>query len=203
MSDQPQSQAAVESQSDDGDCPDDRANVSRGASASGFNAIREVRPEASGEDLGVQADAVEAAEDFLAGLLDVFDVDYEIERREIDVDSIELAVTGSDLGLLIGPRGQTLAAIQDLTRTAVPRSASPKRIYLDIAGYREARREALEGFTKGLVAEVIESRIARVLDPMPAADRKVVHDTANRVGGVVTSSEGEDPKRRVVISPAG
>jgi len=152
--------------------------------------------------VGIDEDAVEVAEDFLDGLLDVFGLDYDLERRDVDDDTVELAITGSDLGLLIGHRGQTLAALQELTRTAVQRSGSSQRVYIDVAGYREARREALQRFTQEVAGQVVRSGAATVLDPMPAADRKVVHDTANGIEGVSTSSEGEEPRRRVVISPS-
>ena len=73
---------------------------------------------------------------------------------------------------------------------------------IDIAGYRERRREALSRFTEQVVAQVVSSGEPRALEPMSAADRKVVHDTVNSLSGVATRSEGEDPFRRVVILPA-
>ena len=150
-------------------------------------------------------DAAEVAEEFLQGLLAAFGARSQIERRVLDEDTIELAVTGDDLGLLIGPRGQTLAAIQELTRTVVQRRIvghSP-RLMLDVAGYRQARREALERFTRSVADQVKTSGTAMALEAMPAADRKVVHDTINTIDGVSTTSEGEDPDRRVVILPEG
>ncbi|MGQ0744705.1 MAG: RNA-binding cell elongation regulator Jag/EloR [Acidimicrobiales bacterium] len=147
-------------------------------------------------------DGIEVAEEFLEGLLDTFGVDFELSHRDLDNDLVEICVTGDDLGLLIGPRGQTLSAIQDLTRTVVQREGSNQRLVVDIAGYREARRVALDRFTREVVAEVLKTGRAQSLEPMPAADRKVVHDTANQIAGIATESEGEDPNRRVVISPA-
>ncbi|MDP8936622.1 MAG: Jag N-terminal domain-containing protein [Actinomycetota bacterium] len=148
-------------------------------------------------------DAVEVAEEFLTGLLAAFGARSQVERRVLDDDTVELAVTGDDLGLLIGPRGQTLAALQELTRTVVQRRIvghSP-RLMLDVAGYRQARREALERFTRSVADQVRSSGTPVALEPMPAPDRKVVHDTANALDGVSTTSEGEDPDRRVVILP--
>lgn len=148
------------------------------------------------------ADEVEVAEEFLAGLLDTFGADYTIERQELEDDLVELSVRGDDLGLLIGGRGQTLSAVQELARTVVQRQSRgrPGRIIVDIAGYRQARRQALERFANQVADEVRESGVARVLEPMPPADRKVVHDAINVLPGVTTSSEGEEPRRRVVIS---
>lgn len=146
---------------------------------------------------------VEVAESFLAGLLETFGSPFTIEQRPLDDDLVELSVKGEDLGLLIGPRGQTLAAVQELTRTVVQRQSQGRagRILLDIAGYRQARRAALERFATGVADQVRATGVPRVLEPMPPADRKVVHDTINALEGVTTSSEGEEPRRRVVISP--
>jgi spoIIIJ-associated protein len=143
-------------------------------------------------------------EEFLRGLVSAFGVTGTVARHELDGgDTIELAVEGQDVGMLIGPRGQTLSALQELTRTVVQRRAGDThpRIVVDVAGYRKDRREALERFTRDVAGQVLESGAERVLEPMPAADRKVVHDTANTIDGVSTTSEGEEPRRRVVILP--
>jgi spoIIIJ-associated protein len=150
------------------------------------------------------AEQAELARDFVDGLIDAFGFDGAVSTAVVDDDTIEVSVAGEDLGLLIGPKGQTLLAIQELTRTAVQRRVPGRtaRLHVDVAGYREKRREALERFTQQVVEAVLESGSRRVLEPMNAADRKVVHDTANAIGGVSTVSEGEDPDRRVVILPA-
>ena len=77
------------------------------------------------------------------------------------------------------------------------------RIRIDVAGYRQRRREALEKFTQQVAAQVLESGTQKALEPMNAADRKVVHDTANGIDGVRTISQGEEPRRRVVLLPTG
>ena len=149
-------------------------------------------------------DPGELGEEFLSGLVAAFGVKGTVARTTLDDgDTIELAVEGDDVGMLIGPRGQTLSAIQELTRTVVQRRAAEHhpRIVVDVGGYRKARREALERFTRDVAAEVVASGVVRVLEPMPPADRKVVHDTANAIDGVSTTSEGEEPRRRVVIEP--
>jgi spoIIIJ-associated protein len=146
----------------------------------------------------------EAAEAFLSGLVEAFGLDGTVTSEEVD-DAVEVRIDGSDLGLLIGPKGRTLWALQELTKTVVQRQQGgglSTRIRVDVAGYRERRKEALERFTKDAAAAVLESGQARALEPMGAADRKVVHDTVNDIDGVVTRSEGEDPRRRVVIAPA-
>ena len=149
------------------------------------------------------ADEVEVAETFLTGLLETFGAPFTVERRELEDDMVELSVTGEGLGLLIGPRGQTLAAVQELTRTVVQRKSRGRasRIVLDVSGYRQARRQALERFALEAAEQVKVSGVPRVMEPMPPADRKVVHDALNPVDGVGTTSEGEEPRRRVVIMP--
>lgn len=156
----------------------------------------------AGEGADVEAQAT-LAEDFVDGLLDALDIDADIET-EVGEDAIEIAVTGQDLGMLIGPKAATLTAIQELTRTAVQRHSEDRiaRITVDVAGYRQKRREALERFTRQVAEEVLSTQEQRVLEPMSPPDRKVVHDTANSIDGVTTSSEGEEPNRRVVIRPA-
>jgi spoIIIJ-associated protein len=145
----------------------------------------------------------EVAREFLAGLVETFGLEADIAITTIDEDTVELALDGEDLGLLIGAKGSTLQAIQDLTRTVVQRrtGAAHGRLLVDISSYRAKRRAALERFATQLAEEVRSSGTRKALEPMSAADRKVVHDTINGLEGVSTTSEGEDPNRRVVILP--
>ncbi len=162
------------------------------------------KEQAMTEDVTVQEQA-EIIEGFLEGLVDAFGVEASIRRDEVDDETIELDLTGDDLGLLIGPKGRTLWAIQELSRTVVQRQATGThhgRVRIDVGGYRQRRKEALVRFTRQLAAEVQESGVARSLEPMGAADRKIVHDTVNEMDGIATTSEGEEPRRRVVIVPA-
>jgi spoIIIJ-associated protein len=149
------------------------------------------------------AEQGEVARAFMAGLVDRFRTPAEVTVEELDDAIVEVRVTGRELGLLIGPRGQTLAAIQDLARTVVQRHTPSHvgRVVVDVAGYRQRRRAALEQFTHRVADDVVASGVQKVLEPMSAADRKVVHDTANDIPGVHTTSEGEDPRRCVVILP--
>lgn len=149
-------------------------------------------------------DAGEVGEEFLRGLISAFGVQGSVSKTVLDDgDILELAVEGDEVGMLIGPRGATLAAIQELTRTVAQRKAAEgqPRIVVDVAGYRKDRREALERFTREVAGQVAATGVVRVLEPMPPADRKVVHDTVNSMEGVSTTSEGEEPRRRVVIQP--
>lgn len=147
---------------------------------------------------------VATVEGFVRGLVDAFGATATIEVAEIDDETREVRVTGDDLGLLIGPRGLTLQAVHELARTVVYRAApdgQEGRVRIDIGGYRERRRQALEAFATKIAQEVAESGTAKALEPMSPPDRKVVHDTINEVDGVRTTSEGEEPRRRVVVLP--
>jgi spoIIIJ-associated protein len=147
----------------------------------------------------------EIAKGFVVGLLDRLDLDGDVTVEPVDDDTIEVAVTGGELGMLIGPKGAALAALQDLTRTVVQRRTGARNgwIVVDVSGYRRKRREALEKFTRGVADEVRGSGTRQALEPMTAADRKIVHDTVNDIDGVTTTSEGEEPRRRVVLLPEG
>jgi len=149
--------------------------------------------------VGVQADIIT---EFLEGLLVAFGVEGTVTRTEVDDETIELSVDGEDLGLLIGPKGQTLTAVHELSRTVLQRRATGRhvgRVRIDIGGYRQRRQEALARFVQQQAEQVLAEGTARALEPMNSADRKVVHDTVNEIEGVATVSEGADPDRRVVI----
>ncbi|HEY5244029.1 MAG TPA: R3H domain-containing nucleic acid-binding protein [Acidimicrobiales bacterium] len=147
----------------------------------------------------------EVARDFLQGLLARYGLDAAIETRILDEETVEIAATGDGLGVLVGPKGATLAALQDVTRTVVQRQCPGKtdRILVDVAGYREKRAAALQRFSQQVSAEVVETGTERALEPMSPADRKVVHDAVKEIDGVASRSEGEDPSRYIVIAPAG
>lgn len=142
--------------------------------------------------------------EFLDGLVAAFGLEATTSWEEVDEDNVEVRVDGTNLGLLVGPKGRTLQAVTDVARSVVVRHAdgiSPGRVHIDVAGYRQRRREALARFTRDVVQQVLDSGTARALEPMSPADRKVVHDTVNELDGVVSTSEGEEPNRRVVINP--
>jgi spoIIIJ-associated protein len=149
---------------------------------------------------------VQITEEFAKGLVQAFGYEAETTTATAeDHESAEVRIDGGELGLLIGPKGRTLAAINEISRAVVLRQldAAPEgRVHVDVSGYRQRRREALERFARSVAEEVISSGRAKALEPMSAADRKVVHDAVGEIDGVQTSSEGEEPSRRVVIAPA-
>jgi spoIIIJ-associated protein len=145
----------------------------------------------------------DAAVVFMDGLASAFGAESECE---LDIDGIEidLRVNGSDLGLLVGPGGRTLNAIQDLVRVSAQRRLGDHetRLRIDVAGYRARRSEALQKFAADVASSVRESGSPRALEPMTSADRKVIHDALNEEDGVSSRSEGDDPSRRIVVEPA-
>jgi spoIIIJ-associated protein len=151
------------------------------------------------------ADQARLAEEFLVGLLERLGTKASVSTEVLEDRIVELNVTGEGLGILIGPRGTTLLALQELTRTVVQRhgQAAESRIVVDVNGYRKRRHEALARFARQVAQEVAATNTKRALEPMPPSDRKVVHDAVNEVPGVTTISEGEEPNRRVVLVPLG
>jgi spoIIIJ-associated protein len=145
----------------------------------------------------------ESAAAFLSGLATAFGYDSTTETINGEGGDVEVRLQGAELGPMIGPRGQTLQAVQELTRlVAQPYGRERQgRLHVDIGGYRERRREALARFTTQVADEVRSTGQSRMLEPMSAPDRKVVHDTAANIAGVTSRSEGEDPQRRVVLDP--
>lgn len=148
-------------------------------------------------------DQGEVAAEFLRGVLERFGADAEVVAYRLDDDTVELRVEGEDLGRLIGPKGAALQSLQELSRTVVQRKTGARtgRVLVDVSGYRGRRREALARFATQVADDVRSSGVRVVLEPMIPADRKVIHDTINAIDGVATTSEGEEPQRRVVVYP--
>lgn len=143
----------------------------------------------------------DVAGDYLERLLDVLDYDGDID---LDVEAGRAVVSidgGEDLAKLVGDRGAVLEALQELTRLAVQQSVGNRsRLMLDIAGWRRSRRDELTELGTRTATEVLDSGQAIRLRPMTPFERKVVHDAVAQVRGVVSESEGEEPRRQVVVS---
>jgi spoIIIJ-associated protein len=123
-----------------------------------------------------------------------------VDVRE-DEEGVLVTCTGGDLGLLIGKHGQTIDALQYVANAASFRSGAGKPVTIDAAGYRDRRRATLEGIALR-AAEQAATGERVLLEPMTAVERKVVHERLKEVDGVQTSSEGTEPNRYVVVSPA-
>ena len=140
------------------------------------------------------------AGDYLERLLDLLDYDGDID---LDVEAGRAIVSidgGEDLKKLVGDRGAVLEALQELTRLAVQQaSGNRSRLMLDIAGWRQARRAELTELGTRTAKDVLDSGESVKLRPMTPFERKVVHDAVARVRGVSSESEGEEPRRQVVV----
>jgi spoIIIJ-associated protein len=147
-------------------------------------------------------DPAERARELVEGVLDELDLDGDVlveeneERISISVDG------GEDYGLLIGKRGQTIDALQLLCYQAAFRGLRErKRVVLDAAGYRERRRETLEGRADRAAEQALAASRVVEMDPMSAQERRVVHERLKERAGVETYSEGDEPHRCVVVAP--
>lgn len=144
-------------------------------------------------------DAREDALDFLEGLLDAMEADGDVVADITDDGIVAAEITGGDGGLLIGSRGQTLEAIQELLRTVVQRQAQTRvRVTLDVEGYRDRRKESVRRMAEQMAEKAIEEGEVE-LEPMNAYERKIVHETVASMGGVSSFSEGQEPRRRVLL----
>jgi spoIIIJ-associated protein len=171
---------------------DDAADV-----AEGEEAVDEV-------DHGDQLDReVDAAADFVEGLLDALDLAGELELRLNDEEqSAEVEVVNMDSGALIGRRGSTLEAVQELMRCALQSQFERRvRITVDVEGYRARRLEKLLDKADEAIDEVLDTGESVRLEPMDVFERKAVHELVGTVDGVLSRSQGREPSRRVVIEP--
>jgi spoIIIJ-associated protein len=144
----------------------------------------------------------ERARELVEGVLDELEIDGDVLIEEDD-DRIEITVEGNDdYGLLIGKRGQTIDALQLLCYQAAFRGLRErKRVVLDAAGYRDRRRETLEGRADRAAEQALSNNRVVEMDPMSAQERRVVHERLKERAGVETYSEGDEPHRCVVVAP--
>ncbi len=151
-------------------------------------------------------DQADAAADFLEGVLSRMGIDASVEPNLEDgtmyVDVLGTGPEDEDMGLLIGRHGQTLEALQELTRMVVSRRTEMRcRIVVDVEDYKKRQRDRLEARAREIAQRVARSGREEELEPMNPYERKVVHDAVASVAGADTSSRGEEPERRVVIRP--
>jgi spoIIIJ-associated protein len=143
----------------------------------------------------------EIAADYIEGLLDILDYDGDIDEL-VSGGRPMVEVVGGRLNSLVGTRGATLEALQELARLAVFRqTGSPSRLLLDVGGYRTNRRKELGAIAKNAAEKVKEFGEPVRLEPMSAFERKCVHDVINALAGVESESEGVEPSRRIVVRP--
>ena len=141
----------------------------------------------------------ETGQEFVSGLLASMGLTADV-TSSIQDEAATIDVTGDDLGVLIGRRGQTLDALQELARTAVQRRLRSRvRLMVDVEGYRARRRDTLAEYARSIADRAKERGTEIELEPMSSWDRKIVHDAVSEIDGVSSFSEGVDPNRKVVI----
>lgn len=154
----------------------------------------------SGPSLLEQADL---AESFVKGVGDTLGVPLAFTRHDIEDGIMRIEADGEGIGLLVGRRGATAQAIDELVRTVLQRSGGSTRegkIRMDVGGIRSRRTASLAEFTRKVAQEVLETGEEIALESMSRIDRKIVHDVVNSIDRVDSRSEGEDPHRRVIIT---
>ena len=167
--------------------------------------LRARRVELSEDELDEQADI---AAEFVEGLLERMGISASIEPNLEDgtmyVDVLGSGPEDEDMGLLIGRHGQTLEALQELTRIVVSQRTEERcRVVVDVEDYKKRQRDRLEARARDVAKRVVRSGGEQELEPMNPYDRKVVHDAVASVAGAESSSRGEEPERRVVIRRKG
>ena len=138
---------------------------------------------------------------FLTGLLERMGVTAEMEFSPRENGGVNVSLSGNGMGAIIGRRGETLDAIQQLTSYAVNRSGSGRvRVQLDAENYREKREKSLQHLARKVAAKVTKYRRSVTLEPMNAYERHVIHTALQDVPGVTTYSTGTEPNRRVIVA---
>ena len=161
--------------------------------------------EANAGTVGADEEELEPAE-LLEELLEEITAGLGLEA-EVEVEETQGVlrgrIVGEDVGLFIGRRGQTIDAVQHLAQRIVfPEGPSTTRVEIDADGYRERRAELLREDADDAAEEALRDGQPVELEPMPPSERRIVHEYLRERGGVETHSEGEEPKRYLVVSPA-
>lgn len=156
------------------------------------------------EDKGPSlAEQAGIAESFVEGVAQTMGITLAFARHDLENGIMRIEASGDGVGILVGRRGVTAQAVDELVRTVLQRSGGSTRegkIRMDIGGIRTRRAASLAEFTRRVAGEVIESGEEAALEPMNRMDRKIVHDAVAGIDEVESRSEGEDPYRRVVIA---
>jgi len=159
--------------------------------------------EAASSATVVQGDAAERAESFLVNLLLNIDPAYAVEIDSVTEDEVFVEVFGGDPGKIIGRGGRTLSALEYVTNAVVNREEGRGvRVNVDVGGYKRRRDERLRESAFNAAARVRKSGHDVEMEPMSAAERRVVHMALSEEPDVTTESSGEGPNRRVVVKPA-
>ena len=157
---------------------------------------------APAKDMGeeVNDEKAQAIRKFLAGLLEQMENQAEVKVYQPEKGRYKVILEGENLGALIGRRGETLDAIQQLTSYAVNRTGGRVRVQLDAEGYRDKREQSLQHLARKVAGKVVKYRRSVTLEPMNAYERHVIHTALQEIPGVTTYSTGIDPNRRVIVA---
>ena len=156
------------------------------------------QPVSLGEE--VDDEKAQAIRTFLSGLLSQMESNAQVKVYLPEKGRYRVILEGENLGALIGRRGETLDAIQQLTSYAVNRTGGRVRVQLDAEGYREKREQSLQNLARKVAGKVVKYRRSVTLEPMNAYERHVIHTALQDVPGVTTYSTGVDPNRRVIVA---
>lgn len=149
----------------------------------------------------VKKDPIEEAERYLKNIVREMDVDVDL-KTEVKGREILFTFSGKDVGVLIGKRGNTLNSLQNLTNLVANRSTKQYiNVTIDAGNYRNKRKDTLEGLAHRLAKQVTSVQKRVVLEPMPSFERKIIHQALSNHPHVITTSEGKEPHRYVVVSP--
>ena len=148
----------------------------------------------------VNDEKAQAIRKFLTGLLAQMESEAAVKVYQPEKGRYKVILEGQNLGALIGRRGETLDAIQQLTSYSVNRTGGRVRIQLDAEGYRDKREQSLQHLAEKVAGKVVKYRRSVTLEPMNAYERHVIHTALQDVPGVTTYSTGVDPNRRVIVA---
>lgn len=147
-------------------------------------------------------DPATVLQELLEEIADSLGLDADVRIEQSD-GTLTGCIEGEDVGLFIGRRGQTIDAVQHLAQRIAFHGGSPDaRVVIDADGYRERRAETLRSIALDAAEEALRSAQAIELDPMPASERRIVHEYLRERGDVETHSEGEEPERYLVVEPS-
>ena len=181
--------------------PAEQPQEAKAAPAKAEAPAREQEAKAPAAPQKAAGDSTERIVDFLTGLMEHLDNDARPQVTLGEDGSYQVELVGSDLGALIGRRGETLDAIQQLTNYAVNRGQSKRvRIHLDAENYRAKREETLERLARKTASKALKYHRNMTLEPMNAYERHVIHAALQDFDGVTTYSTGTEPNRRVVVA---
>lgn len=164
--------------------------------------IKKDTKKAETELVKVEEKTIAECETFLQNVLNTMGMQVDIHSSIDDEGALNIEMKGDNMGILIGKRGQTLDALQYLTnRVANKMQPGYVRVKLDTEDYRRRRRETLENLAKNIAHKVKRTRKAVSLEPMNPYERRIIHSALQADKYVTTHSEGEEPYRRVVVTP--